>query len=159
MLPPSAEQRRDWIARIAALPDQLEALVRDLTPAQLNAAPAPNEWSPRQVVHHLADSHMNAFIRLKIALTETNPMIRPYDQVGFALLPDTAEADISPSLALLRALHSRWVYVLEHLHEEDWARTFSHPEYGPQTIATQAESYAEHGENHLCQIKAALAAN
>ncbi|MBK8027586.1 MAG: DinB family protein [Chloroflexi bacterium] len=101
--PPALEQRREWIARIAALPDQLETLVCDLTPAQLDHAPAPGEWSPRQVVHHLADSHMNAYLRLKLALTEDNPTIRPYDQEAFALLPDTAQGPIEPTLMPLRA--------------------------------------------------------
>jgi hypothetical protein len=145
------------IARLERFPDELEAVVSGLTEAQLSFRPAPREWSVRQIVHHLADSHANAFIRLKLALTEDNPTIRPYDQEAFAELPDTLDAPISLSLPFIRALHARWAYLFHRLDEAAWARTFQHPEYGPFTLARLLDTYVEHCDIHLDQIARALA--
>ena len=145
------------ITRIERFPDELDAAVTALTDAQLSFRPAPREWSVRQIVHHLADSHANAFIRLKLALTEDNPTIRPYDQAAFAELPDTLEAPLSLSLPFIRALHARWGYLWRSLDEAAWARTFQHPEYGPFTLTRLLDTYVEHCDIHLDQIARALA--
>ena len=145
------------ITRIERFPDELEAAVAGLTDAQLAFRPAPREWSVRQIVHHLADSHANAFIRLKLALTEDNPTIRPYDQAAFAELPDTLDAPLALSLPFIRALHARWGYLLRTLDEAAWARTYHHPEDGLFTLTRQLDSYVEHCDIHLDQIARALA--
>lgn len=150
MLAPT--ERPALIEKIRCLPEQVEAAVANLSDAQLDFQPAPREWSVRQIVHHLADSHMNAFIRLKLALTEDHPTIKPYNQEAFAELPDGKSAPLEISLAILRGLHARWVIVLESLTEEQWALGFSHPEYGEFTLDSQLVTYAEHGEIHLNQI-------
>lgn len=146
------DQRAALIAKIRWLPDQVEEAARGLTAAQLDFRPSPQEWSVRQIVHHLADSHMNSYTRLKLALTEDRPTIRPYDQVAFAELPDTAVAPIDLSLQLLRALHARWTYLFEHLTEDQWARPAIHPESGDFTPDSLLATYADHGEVHLRQI-------
>lgn len=145
------------IARIELFPDELEAAVTGLSEAQLSFQPAPREWSVRQIVHHLADSHANAFIRMKLALTEDNPTIRPYDQEAFAELPDTLGAPIGLSLVFLRALHARWGYLMQSLDASAWERTFQHPEYGPFTLVRLLDTYVEHCDIHLDQIARALA--
>lgn len=153
------EERVDLIRKIAALPQQLEELVCPLPPGVLTARPIPGEWSVAQNVHHLADSHMNSFVRLKLILTEDNPTFKPYDQELWAELPDAGHADIGESLQLLRGLHARWVRLLESLTEAEWARFGTHPEY--QRIYTCEEIlriYAGHGEAHLDQIRRTLAA-
>lgn len=145
------------IARIERFPMELEAAVSGLTEAQLAFRPAPREWCVRQIVHHLADSHANAFIRLKLALTEENPTIRPYDQAAFAELPDSLAAPLELSLPFIRALHARWAYLFRSLDEAAWARTFQHPEYGPFTLTRLLDTYVEHCDIHLDQIARALA--
>lgn len=150
--------RSEQIARIERFPDDLEAAVAGLDDAALDFRPPPREWSVRQNVHHLADSHMNAFIRLKLALTEDNPTIRPYDQDAFAELDDTRIAPLELSLPLLRTLHRRWAYLLRSLDEAAWERTYLHPVDGPFTLQSQLDSYVAHCDGHLDQIARALAA-
>ena len=145
------------IDRIERFPDELETAVTRLSESQLSFRPAPREWSVRQIVHHLGDSHANAFIRMKLALTEDNPTVRPYDQAAFAELPDTLEAPVSLSLLFIRSLHARWVYLMRSLDETAWARTFQHPEYGPFTLTRLLDTYVEHCDIHLDQIARALA--
>ena len=101
-------ERQDCIARLRRLPDQIAALVQPLTPAQMTAVTIPGEWTVAQNVHHLADSHMNAYIRVRLMLTEDRPPLKPYDQDEWAKLPDASAADVSDSLALLRGLPSSW---------------------------------------------------
>jgi hypothetical protein len=153
------DERAALIAKIRSLPQQLETLVSGLTDEQLDFSPGSREWSARQIVHHVADSHMNAFIRLKLAITENHPTIKAYDQELWAELPDTKHMPLEPSFSILRGLHQRWVAAFESLSEDDWNRTARHPEYGT-TISpdTLVETYAEHGEIHLDQIRRALAA-
>lgn len=151
-----AEQRRANIDRIARFPDELEAAVSGLSAAALDHRPA-GEWSVRQNVHHLADSHSSAYFRLKLALTEDHPTIRPYDQDAFAELPDTSTAPLELSLTLLRGLHQRWAYLLRALDDAAWARTYVHPDSGQHTVDDLLKSYAAHCDAHLDQISRALA--
>lgn len=154
------EERAVLIAKIAVLPQQLADLVGSLTPEQLVARPLPGEWSVAQIVHHLADSHMNSFIRCKLMLTEDNPTYKPYLQGSWAELPDAAKADISDSLALLRGLHARWLALWQSLSADDWARTGNHPESGRiYTLDDTLRTYGNHGEAHLDQIGRTLAAS
>lgn len=151
-------QRQSCIDQIRQLPSQIADLVRDLTPAQLTARPLPGEWSVAQNVHHLADSHMNSYIRCKLILTEENPTLKPYDQDAWAALPDAQSADIAVSLTLLTQLHQRWVLFWEALPSDAWARTGFHPENGAITLEMQLQLYAAHGLAHVEQIMRTLAA-
>ena len=149
----TSEERRDRIARIAALPDTLAAAVTGLNNAQLDARGGDDPWTVRQVAHHIADSHLNAFIRMKLMLTEPHPTLKPYDQDAWALLPDTLATPVDATLALLRGLHTRWVVLFEALPDDAWACTAYHPENGIVTIDGMLESYAQHGEDHVAQIR------
>src|SRR5882757_8582509 len=118
------------IVDVAAVPLTLREAVRGLDPAQLDTPYRPGGWTVRQTVHHVADSHMNSYIRLRLALTETEPVIRPYEQQLWAELPDARTAPVEISLQLLESLHARWVMLLRSLAVEDFSRTFRHPEIG-----------------------------
>jgi DinB superfamily len=157
--PLSLNERIELTGQIAALPDQLAELIAGLSNEQLLAQPIPGEWSVAQNVHHLADSHMNAFIRLKLMLTEENPTLKPYDQDAWAARNDANHAEIECSLQLLRGLHARFVQVFDSLTDADMQRTAFHPEYGSVTPVTQLRSYARHGAGHLDQIARTLAAS
>lgn len=151
-------ERSAMIAKIRSLPQQLEETLRGLSDKQLDARP-PGEWSPRQNVHHLADSHMNAFIRLKLALLEDQPTIKPYNQEDWAETPDGRDLPVEHSLSLLRGLHARWAALLESLSDADFARQWYHPEQGRfLTIDDLLVTYSNHGEGHIKQINEALAA-
>lgn len=147
---PSA--RRAAIADIAALPARMRAAVAELTAAQLETPYRPGGWTVRQVVHHVADSHMNGFVRVKLALTEDRPRIKPYDEKAFATLGDMS-LPIDVSLELLDSLHRRWIAVYEAMAEDDFARTFIHPEYDePQTLDRHAQMYGWHSRHHVAHI-------
>jgi hypothetical protein len=148
--------RADLIDSIRALPDQLEKKVEGLNAGQLTTPYNTGEWTVAQNVHHLADSHMNSFVRFKLILTEDRPTLKPYDQETWARQPDANHADISQSLTLLRGLHQRWCALLDNLSEADWSRAGRHPEVGQITIDDLLVSYADHGEAHLRQIQAVL---
>jgi hypothetical protein len=148
--------RAEMIDRIRALPDQLENKVGGLSARQLTTPYDVGEWTVAQNVHHLADSHMNSFVRFKLILTEDRPTLKPYDQETWARQPDANHADISQSLTLLRGLHQRWCALLDNLSEADWSRAGRHPEVGQITIDDLLVSYADHGEAHLRQIQAVL---
>jgi hypothetical protein len=130
----------------------VETVVRGLTAPQLETPYRQGGWTVRQVVHHLADSHMNAFIRMKLLLTEDHPTIKPYDQDAWALTADVRTVDVQVSLDLLRSLHERWGVLLESLPENAWGRTGHHPERGEITVASILTIYAEHGRKHVGQI-------
>src|SRR5271157_2121252 len=138
------EKRNDCIREIAELPQKVRRAVSGLTPAQLHTPYREGGWTVRQVVHHLADSHMNSYIRFKLALTEDNPQIKPYDQDAWAATADAAAADIALSLSLLEGLHGRWAALLTSLAPADFARTFRHPESGLQTLDRALQTYAWH---------------
>lgn len=150
------ENRRARIARLAALPGELAALIAALGEGQLDAPAEGDPWTVRQVVHHIADSHLNAFVRTKLILTEDRPTLKPYDQDAWALLPDTRDMPVEPTLAILSGVHARWVRLFETLAEEQWSRAAHHPEYGPVTIDGILESYAQHSDDHLAQIRRIL---
>lgn len=143
------------IARLRDFPTELEALVGSLTDAQLDHK-MPGEWTTRQIVHHLADSHMSAVFRFKLPLTEAAPRFMTYDQDAFAELADY-HLPIEPSLMLLRGLHARFAALLTALTEEQWAQTGSHPSWGVVTVAEVASRYADHCDAHIEQITRVLA--
>jgi hypothetical protein len=145
-------KRSAWIADIAELPAKIRAAVEGLSAPQLDTPYRDGGWTVRQVVHHLADSHMNAFVRFKLALTESSPMIKPYDQPAWALLADVSGVDIAHSLAILSGLHFRWASLLSALKPEDFARTFNHPENGLMTLDRNLQTYAWHGKHHVAHI-------
>jgi uncharacterized damage-inducible protein DinB len=146
-----AEARAAAIAHLAALPTELRAAVDGLTDEQLDTPYRPGGWSVRQVVHHLADSHLNAFVRLKLALTEAEPTIRPYDEKRWAELADS-RLPLAPSLAILDGVHARFVALLTAMPPEDFARPLTHPVSGPQTIDTLVALYSWHGRHHVAHI-------
>jgi hypothetical protein len=154
-------ERQTALDKIRQLPAHIEALVVELTPDQLTTHFLPNEWTVAQNVHHLFDSHANCYVRCKLILTEDNPPLKPYDQDAWAALPDASTADIANSLALLRALHVRWVQFwqsLPSLPTDAWSRTGLHPDYGAMSLDRILQSYAAHGEAHIDQITRTLAA-
>jgi hypothetical protein len=147
------EKRRAWIAAIAACPAELRAAVDGLGEAELDTPYRPGGWTVRQLVHHLPDSHLNAYCRVKLALTEDEPTIRPYDQERWAELPDS-RSPVENSLVLLESLHRRWVLLLESLAASEWGRTLKHPEVGTMTLDNVAGLYAWHGRHHVAHITA-----
>ena len=149
---PAADKRRDSIRAIAGTPDALRQAVKGLTDAQLDTPYRPGGWSVRQVVHHVPDSHMNAYVRFKLALTEERPTIKPYDEGAWARLADTAGTPVETSLALLDALHRRWVVLLESMREEDFRRVLTHPDRGPVTTDWLLQLYAWHGRHHTAHV-------
>lgn len=152
------QERQTYIDKLRRLPGQLAELVHGLSEQQLTTPFLAGEWTVAQNVHHLADSHMNSYIRCKLILTEENPPLKPYDQDAWAALPDAQAADLATSLTLLKQLHARWVLFWETLPTDVWGRAGFHPENGPMTLADIVRSYAEHGEAHLDQITRTLAA-
>jgi uncharacterized damage-inducible protein DinB len=146
------EDRRRAIAAIAAAPAQLRAAVAGLSPKQLDTPYRPEGWTVRQLVHHVPESHMNAYIRFKLALTEEHPTIKPYREDLWAKLPDVKPAPIETSLALLDLLHQRWVILLRSLSPADFARTLNHPEAGAMTLDKVLGLYAWHGAHHTAHV-------
>ena len=140
------------ISEIETLPARLSEAVADLGDAQLDTPYRPEGWTVRQVVHHLFDSHVNAWIRMRLALTESKPTIRPYEQKDWANLPDARSAPIGPSLQALTGLHARWVVLLRALPADAWDRQFHHPEAGDQTLGWLLQLYAWHGRHHTGHI-------
>ena len=148
----SQEEVHSWIADIEKLPKQLRDAVQNLTPAQLDTPYRPEGWTVRQVVHHIADSHINAFMRLKLALTEENPTVKPYEEQLWAELPDS-KMDIDISLALIENLHLRFVCILRGMSWADFSRTFHHPGLGQNVkLGALANMYSWHGRHHTAHI-------
>ncbi len=143
----------EWMAIIAALPTQLELAVKNLNDDQLDCPYREGGWSVRQVVHHLADSHMNAYIRFKLALTEESPTIKPYKEELWAELADSKYGTLEDSMALLKALHSRWSHVLQNITGDEWLRTFNHPENKrTYTLQFVLGLYAWHSQHHTAHV-------
>ena len=152
-LPFSGKQKDEWLNDIKFLPQLLENAVINLDEPQLLTPYREDGWTIQQLVHHVADSHMNAYIRFKLGLTEDNPTIRPYDQAAWALLSDTEKLPINISLTLLYALHTRWYSVISDLRIEDWERTVFHPEHKKEmTLWYLLGMYAWHGRHHVAHI-------
>ena len=145
-------KRTAWIRQIAETPAAMRSALLGLTDTQLDTPYRPGGWSLRQVAHHVPDSHMNAFIRFKLALTEDNPTIKPYNEAEWAKLADVKLTPIETSLVMLDAVHRRWVVLLEALRPEDFARPLTHPENGPMTIDKLLQMYAWHGRHHVAHI-------
>lgn len=145
--------RAAYIQQIAELPAQLASAAQRLGPEQLALPYRPGGWTGQQVLHHVADSHINAYCRFRLALTEDNPTIRPYDEASWAELPDVAATPVAVSLVLLENLHSRWVTLLHHLTAAQWQRTFYHPETRrTSTLDQMLALYAWHGRHHLAHL-------
>lgn len=153
-LQPSA--RAALIETIAAMPAEYRRAVEPLTPAQLDRPYRPGGWTIRQVVHHVPDSHAQAYARMKLALTEDQPAIKTYNETLWAELPDTAATPVAVSLALLDALHQRWTTLLRQLPPASFQRAFFHPEWGAVTLDEAVGQYEWHGRHHLAHIRQAL---
>lgn len=153
-----AAARAGHVSAIAELPARLRAAVMRLRPAQLEMTYRPGGWTVRQVVHHVADSHMNAYIRCKLALTEERPRIKPYDEQQWATLADVASVNVEVSLALLEALHLRWVAALRGAPAEAYSRELVHPDHGTLTLDQLVAMYAWHGAHHVAHVGIVAAA-
>lgn len=148
----SSSRREHLISDIASLPADLRAAVTDLPDEQLDTPYRPGGWTVRQVVHHLPDSHLNSYVRFRLAVTEESPTISPYDEGAWAELPDARDAAVEPSLVLLGALHQRWVTFLRALTSDQYQRVFLHPERGQVTLENNLQLYAWHGRHHLAHV-------
>ncbi|HEY1809273.1 MAG TPA: bacillithiol transferase BstA [Acidobacteriaceae bacterium] len=144
---------RSAIATLAALPESLRSAVQGLSDPQLDTPYREDGWTVRQLVHHVADSHMNAYIRIRLALTEDWPPIKPYNEKAWSELPDARTAPVAVSLDLIEALHDRWTTLLRSLSEEQWQRGYVHPENGRQTLAEAVALYAWHSRHHTAHIE------
>jgi uncharacterized damage-inducible protein DinB len=150
--PPNEEQRRNLISDIEKAPGALRSAVQGLSPQQIETPYREGGWTVRQVVHHVPDSHMNAYIRFKLALTEDEPTIKPYAEDRWAQLSDSQSTPIEVSLALLDSLHDRFVQMLRGIKSEEWKRTFRHPDLGLMPLEKNLALYAWHGKHHVAHI-------
>jgi len=144
--------RQQAIDSIAGTPAKLKAALSGLHDAQLDTPYRDGGWTVRQVAHHVPDSHLNAYVRFRLALTENQPTIKPYEEARWAELADAKSAPVAVSLALLEPLHDRWVRLLRSLTAADFARTFVHPEHGVRTLDWMLFLYAWHGRHHTAHI-------
>ena len=151
--PFSEKQLKDWLIDIKFLPQHLEYAVLNLDEAQLDTPYREGGWTVKQLVHHVADSHMNAYIRFKLGLTEDNPTIKPYEEALWAEMQDSAAIPINVSLTLLHALHTRWYSVLENMKSEDFNKTVFHPEHKKEmTLWHLLGMYAWHSRHHTAHV-------
>ena len=150
--PLTADQKKQYLNDIDQTPARLRTAVRGLSEQQLNTPYREGGWTLRQLTHHVPDSHMNAYIRFKLALTEDEPTIRPYMEDRWAELPESKQAPIDVSLALLDSLHQRWTIVLRNIPDADWKRTFRHPEMGLLSLEKTLALYAWHGRHHVAHV-------
>lgn len=148
----TARDRQTWIHEVAGTPLALRAAVAGLDDERLDTPYRPGGWTVRQVVHHVPDSHMNAYVRTCLALTEERPTIRPYDEAAWAELPPARTAPIEPSLGLLEALHERWVTLLRSLDDGAFDRPLEHPEVGSLALSDLLHLYAWHGRHHTAHV-------
>ena len=151
--PFSEKQLQEWLNDIRFLPENLEHAVLNLDEAQLETPYRDGGWTVKQLVHHVADSHMNAYIRFKLGLSEENPTIKPYNQDAWAQMPDTKNLPINLSFTILHAVHRRWYEILINISTEQWNRTVVHPEYNKQmTLWYLLGMYAWHSRHHTAHI-------
>jgi len=150
--PLDGDMRRRAIDTIAAAPERLREAVQGLDDAQLDTPYRPGGWTVRQVVHHVPDSHLNAYVRFKLALTEDEPTIRPYDETRWAMLDDSRLTPIETSLTMLDALHDRWVRLLRSMKPAEFSRGLMHPESGPMTLDQMLALYEWHGRHHVAHV-------
>jgi uncharacterized damage-inducible protein DinB len=149
--PPTAEEKTQYLDNIEQTPARLREAVRGLTDQQLDTPYREGGWTVRQVVHHVPDSHLNSYVRFKLALTEEAPTIKPYMENLWAELPDSSQP-IENSLVMLESLHRRWMVILRSLGDTDWRRTFRHPELGPMTLEKTLALYSWHGRHHVAHV-------
>jgi hypothetical protein len=150
--PLGEERKQKHLDEITQAPANLRAAVSGLSEQQLDTPYRPDGWTVRQVIHHVPDSHLNAYVRFKLALTEDEPTIRPYAEDRWAVLADSRTTPIEVSLMLLEALHTRWLRLLGSLTIADWKRTFRHPEMGVMSLEKTLALYAWHGQHHVAHI-------
>jgi DinB superfamily len=150
--PATEDQNQKYLADIDQAPANLRAAVKGLSDQQLDTPYRPEGWTVRQVVHHVPDSHLNAYIRFKLALTEDTPTIKPYAEDRWAQLADTETTPVEVSLTMLDSLHARWVRLLRSLTPEQWKREFRHPELGSMPLEKNLALYAWHGRHHVAHI-------
>jgi hypothetical protein len=150
----SASDLTLFIEQIADTPARMRAAIAGLGDAQLDTPYRPGGWTVRQLAHHVPDSHINSYVRFRLALTEDQPVIKPYDEAHWAELADARTLPVEPSLALLENLHARWVPLLRSLSGPDWKRSFRHPELGLVSLENNAALYAWHGRHHVAHITA-----
>lgn len=148
----TAAERAACVEQVAAAPAQFRRAVTGLTPAQLDTPYRDGGWTVRQLAHHVPDSHMNAYLRFKFGLTEDSPAIKTYEEKDWAKTPEVAATPVDVSLALLDALHARWVTLLRAMTPEQFARTIKHPEMGPTSLDTMLALYAWHGRHHTAHV-------
>ena len=146
------EQKKQYLNDIEQTPARMREAVRGLSDQQLNTPYREGGWTVRQLAHHIPDSHMNAYIRFKLALTEDEPTIRPYMEDRWAELPESKQAPIDVSLTLLDSLHQRWTMVLRNIPDADWKRTLRHPEMGLLSLEKTLALYAWHGKHHVAHV-------
>ena len=146
------QQRSEHLNNIEQTPARIRAAVQGLTTQQLDTPYRDGGWTVRQVVHHVPESHMNSYVRFKLALTEDEPTIKPYSEDLWAKLPDIPATPIEVSLSLLELLHERWVYLLRSISEDEWKRTFRHPESGVVSLEKNLCIYAWHGKHHVAHV-------
>jgi len=147
------EMRAKYIEEIAAAPAALRAAVKGMSEEKLDTPYRPGGWTIRQVVHHLPDSHLNAYVRMKLALTEDEPGITPYMEDRWAELPDSRGVPVETSLLLYESLQSRWVYIMRSMTDAQWKRAYVHPQMGRYPLDRQAALYAWHGKHHVAHIR------
>lgn len=146
--------RATWISTIETLADELAATLVDVDESRLENPYRKGSWSARQVIHHLYDSHINSYVRFKMALTEENPTIKPYDENTWAAMPDGNEAPIAWSVEGIKYIHFRWVYLMKTMEESDWSKTYFHPERGiTYRLDKVLGIYAWHCTHHLKHIQ------
>jgi uncharacterized damage-inducible protein DinB len=150
----SDAERQQAISALEEAPRRVRAAILGLSDEQLDTPYRPGGWTVRQLVHHIPDSHLNAYTRMKLALTEDEPVIRGYDEKHWAELPEARSAPVEVSLDLLDALHARWVLAARALGPADWRRSLKHHELGPLTVDALIALYAWHGRHHTAQINA-----
>jgi hypothetical protein len=143
-----------FIQQIAETPARMREAIAGLSESQLDTPYRPGGWTVRQLAHHVPDSHINSYTRFRLALTEDDPVIKPYDEKRWAELSDVATVPVEVSLALLENLHARWVPLMRSLSDADWRRSFRHPELGPVSLENNAALYAWHGRHHVAHITA-----
>jgi hypothetical protein len=148
----SAQELAVFIQQIAETPARMRAAIAGLSDSQLETPYRPGGWTVRQLAHHVPDSHINSYMRFRLALTEDDPVIKPYEEARWAELPDARSMPVEPSLALLENLHARWVPLLRSLSDAEWKRSFRHPELGPVRLEQNAALYAWHGRHHVAHI-------
>jgi hypothetical protein len=148
----SVTERHAAIENIRRLPQELGSAVEGWSDERLDTPYRPGGWRVRQLVHHVADSHLNAYTRVRLALTEERPTIRPYQEALWAELDDASKGPVAVSLELLRALHTRWVKLFLSLDEQQWKRTFLHPESGQRTVEQALMLYDWHGRHHTAHV-------